>query len=326
MFKESLSVIVLNRRANMQIITYLKKMILRRDSFLTTYFVDLFGMKEKPNHILVSKSNGDLVPFDKDKIISALKYSGAGLEESYQILEQIESKLYDKIPTSKIYQWAYSLLKKKKSHKAAGRYRLKKAIFELGPSGYAFELFVSRLFESWGHQVKTDQLIKGKCILHEVDVLANKEDLITLVECKFRSDYRGKTDVKVPLYIHSRFNDIMAKWSDDPNYKNIKVKGFVVTNARFTKDAIEFAECAGLGLISWDYPYQSSLKYYIDKSGMHPLTSLHNLTKAQKSNLLKEGIVLCRELVKSESTLRSLGMSDKQIAKVISEARLLSKE
>lgn len=281
-------------------------------------------MKDEPNSILVSKSNGDKVPFDKDKILNALKYSGAGKEESSIILQQIESKLYEGIPTSKIYKWAYSLLKKKKSHRTAGRYRLKKAIFELGPSGYAFELFVSRLFESWGHQVKTDQLIKGKCILHEVDVLAHKEDLITLVECKFRSDYRGKTDVKVPLYIHSRFNDIIDKWSENPAYEKKQIKGFVVTNARFTKDAIDFAECAGLGLISWDYPAESSLKYYIDKSGMHPVTSLHNLTKAQKSNLLKEGIVLCRELIKSESTLRSLGMSDKQIAKVVSEARLLS--
>jgi Holliday junction resolvase len=160
--------------------------------------------------------------------------------------------------------------------------------------------------------------------LHEVDVLATKPGLITLVECKFRSDYRGKTDVKVSLYIHSRFNDIEAKWRENPEYEHTKIEGFIVTNARFTKDAINYAECAGLGLISWDYPAESSLKYYVDKSGMHPITSLHSLTKAQKSNLLKDGIVLCRELVKSEIALRNLGLSEKQIGKVISEARLLS--
>lgn len=280
-------------------------------------------MKEQSTPKLVLKSNGDKVPFDKDKILSALKYSGAGKEESYQILQQIESKLYNGIPTSKIYKLAYSLLKKKKSHRAAGRYRLKKAIFELGPSGYAFELFVGRLFESWGHQVKTDQLIKGKCILHEVDVLAKKPGLVTFVECKFRSDYRGKTDVKVPLYIHSRFNDIEAEWRVKPEYENTKIEGFVVTNARFTKDAIDYAECAGLGLISWDYPAESSLKYYIDKSGMHPITSIHSLTKAHKTILLKDGIVLCRELVKREDALQKLGLKDKQIDKIIAEARLL---
>ncbi|MCB2201133.1 ATPase [bacterium] len=291
--------------------------------YLATFSVDLLGMKERSDHILVLKSNGDKVPFDKDKILSALKYSGAGKEESYQILQQIESKLYDGIPTRKIYQLAYSLLKKKKSHRTAGRYRLKKAIFDLGPSGYAFELFVSRLFESWGHQVKTDQLIKGKCILHEVDVLATKPGLITFVECKFRSDYRGKTDVKVPLYIHSRFNDIEAKWRENPEYEHTKIEGFIVTNARFTKDAINYAECAGLGLISWDYPAESSLKYYVDKSGMHPITSLHSLTKAHKTILLKEGVILCRELVKREDALQKLGLKDKQIDKIIAEARLL---
>jgi len=280
-------------------------------------------MKEKTDHILVLKSNGDKVPFEKDKILNALKYSGAGKEESYHILQQIESKLYNGIPTSKIYQLAYSLLKKKKSHRTAGRYRLKKAIFELGPSGYAFESFVSLLFESWGYQVKTDQLIKGKCILHEVDVLATKPGVITFVECKFRSDYRGKTDVKVPLYIHSRFNDIEAKWRKMPEYKNMEMKGFVVTNARFTKDAIEYAECAGLELISWDYPAESSLKYYIDKSGMHPITSLNSLTKAQKSFLLNEGIILCRELVKRTDALQKLGLNEKQINKILMETRLL---
>lgn len=289
--------------------------------YLTTYFVDLLSMKEKSDPILVLKTNGDKVPFEKDKILNALKYAGAGKKESAQILQQIETQLYNGIPTSKIYKLAYSLLKKKKSHRAAGRYRLKKAIFDLGPSGYAFEIFVSRLFESWGHRVKTDQLIKGKCILHEVDVLATQPDLITFVECKFRSDYRGKTDVKVPLYIHSRFNDIEAKWREKPEYQNIEMKGFIVTNARFTKDAIDYAECAGLGLISWDYPADSSLKYYVDRSGMHPITSLHSLTKAQKTTLLKEGIVLCRELIISEVPLQKLGLDEKQINKVFTEAR-----
>jgi hypothetical protein len=278
-------------------------------------------MKEKTDPIFVLKSNGDKVPFEKDKFLNALKYSGASEQESHQILQQIKSKLYDGIPTKKIYRLAYSLLKKKKSHKAAGRYRLKKAIFELGPSGYAFEQFVSRLFTSFGYSVKTDQLIKGKCILHEVDVLAKKSSEVVFVECKFRSDYRGKTDVKVPLYIHSRFNDIEEKWRKDPEYENLDTKGFIVTNARFTKDAIEFAECAGLGLISWDYPSESSLKYHIDKSGMHPITSLHSLTKAQKSNMLKEGVILCRELLKSEPILKKLGLSQKQIDKVFMEAR-----
>lgn len=270
---------------------------------------------------IVVKSNGDKVPFDKDKILKALKYSGAGIAESNEIIKQIESKLYDGMPTKKIFQLAYSLLKKKKSHRTAGRYRLKKAIFEMGPTGYAFELFVGRLFESWGHQVKTDQLIKGKCILHEVDVLAKKPGLITFVECKFRSDYRGKTDVKVPLYIHSRFNDIEDKWRENPDYQNIEMKGYVVTNARFTKDAIDFAECAGLGLISWDYPANGSLKYFIDKSGMHPITSLNSLTKAHKSVIMKEGIVLCREIVKRGDLLKKLGLSDSKINKVITEAR-----
>jgi hypothetical protein len=47
------------------------------------------------------------------------------------------------------------------------------------------------------------------------------------------------------------------------------------------------------------------------------------LTKAHTTILLKEGIVLCRELVKREDALKKLGLKDKQIDKIITEARLL---
>ncbi len=155
---------------------------------------------------------------------------------------------------------------------------------------------------------------------HEVDVVALKPGEQVIVECKFHHDYRGKTNVQVPLYINSRFRDIKEKWNEDSRYKNLNVRGYVVTNSRFTLDAIQYAECAGLGVISWDYPKNSSLKYFVDKSGFHPVTSLHSLTKSQKKLILDEGIVLCRELQNNRDLLLSLGFGPKLINKVMEEA------
>ncbi|NOX84938.1 MAG: ATPase [Chlorobi bacterium] len=279
---------------------------------------------ELSSQIFITKANGDREPFDRDKMIRALKNSGVSDEECNRIVGEVEKRLYDGITSRKIYQMAYGLLKKRKSYREAGRYRLKKAIFDLGPSGFPFEKFVGRLFEYFGYEVKTGQVIQGKCVQHEVDVVAIKPGEQVIVECKFHHDYRGKTNVQVPLYIHSRFKDIKEKWSLDEKYKHLNVRGYVVTNSRFTLDAIQYAECAGLEVISWDYPKNGSLKYFIDKSGFHPVTSLRSLNKSQKKLILEEGIVLCRELINQPDIMRKLGLSEQTVSKVIKEAELMA--
>lgn len=276
---------------------------------------------EKQIHVL--KSNGERVPYDREKIITAFTSVGIDTEQSTQIILQIEPKLYDGIPTIKIYQLVYSILKRKKSFRAAGRYRLKKAIFDLGPSGYPFEIFVGRLFESFGFSVQVGQFIQGKCVQHEVDVVASRPGEKVIIETKFRVDFKGKTTVQVPLYINSRFNDIRARWNEDDKYKDLNIRGYVVTNARFTADAIKYAECVGLGLISWDYPEGGSLKHFIDQSGLHPLTSLHKLRKTDQKFLLQEGLVLCRELINNQDILRKHGIAEARISQILEEAEML---
>lgn len=277
---------------------------------------------DEQQHFII-KANGEKVLFDPNKIIAALQNSGANEKEAHQIVTAVKQRLYDGISSKKIYQMAYALLKKQ-SHRTAGKYRLKKAIFDLGPSGFPFEQYVARIFQSLGYQVQTGQHVEGKCISHEVDVVATKPGEKVIVECKFHSDYRGRTNVQVPLYIHSRFNDIRAKWEQEGLSENIRIRGFVVTNSRFTSDAIQFAECVGLGMVSWDYPAKYSLKYLADKSALYPLTSLHSLLKSQKKALLEKNIILCRDLPEKTNELSALGMTEKQVQKVLNEARQLA--
>lgn len=272
--------------------------------------------------ISILKVNGERVSFDENKLIRALVNAGATSSQARDIAFKVEQKLYDGIPSGKIYQTAYALLRKT-SHRSAGRYRLKKAIQDLGPSGYPFEIFVGRLFESFGYQVEIGKQLQGKCIHHEVDVVAKKPKEKVIVECKFHSDNRAKTNVQVPLYIHSRFNDIEAKWKEANTEGNIKFRGYVVTNTRFTMDAINFSECAGLSLISWDYPENGSLKSFIDQSGLHPITSLHTLNKSQKKQMLDEGIVLCRELISHTHLMKKYSFTEQQMDKVLKEVNML---
>ncbi len=273
--------------------------------------------------IYVTKGNGDRVPFDEDKLRRALKNSGAGTLDVERALAAVKKSLYQGIGTHKIYQTAYRILKKSSRH-SAGRYRLKKAIMELGPSGYPFEKFVGRLMESRGYQTRVNLIIQGKCVQHEVDVVARNQQEQIMIECKFHSDSKRNSDVKVALYIHSRFQDVAASWKQDEPDANIQYKGMVVNNTRFSDDATRYAKCAGLQLVSWDYPNGNSLKDWIDQSGYHPITSLSYLKKTEKQQLLDKNVVLCRDIEKNEPLLKTLGIPDYRIKNLLSEARQLS--
>lgn len=268
--------------------------------------------------IQVVKGNGERVLFDRQKLKKALAFSGAGEQEQERITRIVASKLYNGIPTKKVYQLAFDLLKRE-SHKMAGRYRLKNAIMELGPTGYPFEIFVGKILEKMGYQVETGVIVQGKCIQHEVDVVAKKQGEMIMIECKFHSGNQTKSGVQVPLYIQSRYLDVKSAWEEKYG-KNLHYRGGVVTNTRFSEDAIKYASCAGLLIISWDYPEETGLKYFIDRSGLHPVTSLISLTKKEKQSLLEKGIVLCSELEQKRDILRQMGIKESQIRKIIREA------
>lgn len=275
------------------------------------------------NSIRITKRNGDLAPFEEEKLRQALIRSGAKPGDLEAAMKAVHGVLYDGIDTHKIFQTAYNSLKKK-SHHSAGRYRLKKAMMELGPSGYPFEKFVGKLLESQGYLAKVNVIVQGACISHEVDVVASKDNERTMVECKYHTDISIKSDVKVALYIHSRFLDVSKAWAAASTDPEMKYQGMIVTNTRFSGDATEYAECVGLKLISWDYPRSGSLKDWIDRSGYHPITSLGSLTKPEKIKLLERGLVLCRDVSMQKNLLEEVGINKNKIPRIIEEAHALS--
>ena len=271
-----------------------------------------------PVHII--KADGSVVEFDPEKLINSLVRSGASHEIADQILIQLEAQLHEGTSTKELYKEAYRLLKKQ-SKALAGRYKLKKAITELGPSGYPFENFVAAILKSRGYDVKVGEMVEGKCgVQHVVDVVAENDHDHFMVECKFHRDPLRKSTIQVPLYIHSRFEDIFALYRHLPGYKTKLHQSWIVTNTKFTEDARTYAKCVGLNLISWDYPAGNSLKNWIDYSGLHPITSLQSINKRQKQQLLDAGLVLCRDIGKRKDVVHTLGLSKKQLMNLREEA------
>lgn len=276
----------------------------------------------KPNFI-VTKASGVTEPFSIEKLKLSLERSRATPAEIEIICNQLQSQLYQGIRTKKIYSEAFKLLKHHSKHHAA-RYQLKKGLLDLGPSGYPFEKFIAKLFEMQDYKTTTGQIVKGKCVSHEIDVIAKKNNEIIITECKYRNAAGITVDVKTPLYIHSRFNDVRAGGYFKKEQESLN--GWLITNAKFTTDAITYGKCANLNLLSWDYPAKNSLRELIDNYNLYPLTCLTTLSKQEKQWLLSHDVVLAKDIYSNEAILLKAGVSSKRIQTVKEEGLKLFKE
>lgn len=370
----------------------------------------------------ITKSSGESELFSADKLRGSLLRSGADQEVVEEIVKQICSWLQNlnsetenssaggkdfglakrkgSITTRMIYDRAFQLLRRMTVGNAA-RYKLKKAMMELGPTGHPFEHFVGQIYKILGCEVEVGQVLDGLSVTHEMDVIATREvlsirDLSSgsenggknelglrpeqiiatpedinkylklapqtivvaqessspaakkaavsaslseyastslsadknfprrhqhLVECKFYISTGKNANVQVPLYVRSRINDIVYLRLGQPEYSGYSFSGGIVTNTRFTEDAIAFGESAGLKLLSWDYPRGAGLREIIDREKIFPVTVLTRLTVAQKQLLMERGIVICRQIAEDESVLDVLGLEPGKRAKIIEEVR-----
>lgn len=270
----------------------------------------------------IVKHSGDIVDFDPDKLRASLLKSGASALVVDDILHKIEKEIFQGISTKSIYKRAFGLLKKD-ANAFAARYNLRAALQMLGPDGFFFEKYIARLFASENYETKTNIILQGKCVSHEIDLLTMKNDSVAMVECKFHSSREAASDVKVPLYVFSRFNDLKEKEHFVFSRKDMISKCWIATNNRFTLDAINFSKCSGISLLSWDYPDGNSLKTKSDNDCLYPVTCLTTLSMVEKEKLLILDIILAKELVNNAGPLEKINLSPIRIKNVLKEVREL---
>ncbi len=272
--------------------------------------------------IIIEKQSGEKEAFDPQKLHDSLQRAGASASLIKKVEDAINPYLTHGMKTSEIYRRAFQLLRRFQRSTAA-RYSLKKAIMELGPSGYPFEHFVGELLRHMGYDVEVGIIVQGQCIKHEVDVVAHNDHQQFMVECKYYNSQGKHCSVQVPLYIHSRFNDIEKRWRSTPGMEKRSFHGWVFTNTRFTKDSLDYGRCVGLRMVGWDYPKNESLKDLIEQTGLFPITVLTLLNRKQKQKLLEDDVVLCRQLKEKIGLLDQLGLTPSKKEKVVEEVQQL---
>lgn len=266
----------------------------------------------------ITKATGQVVDFSENKLRNSLQHSGANKEEIDRVLKYVLENAYDKITSKQVYKLAYKKLKDIKTV-FASKYKIKKAIYQLGPSGFPFEHLVAKILDKSGYETKVGEIIKGKCVKHEIDVLAKNKDKYVTIECKFHSDDDYICNIKIPLYIHSRYRDLKKNWNRSTPLKEV----WIVTNTRFSSDAIDYAICNNIKLLSWNYPKDNGIQKRIKDLGFFPITVLTLLTKSEKQQLLKQNIVLCHELIQNHYLLNKIGVHEKRKQKIITEVKEL---
>lgn len=271
--------------------------------------------------IQIIKTDGTIEPFDGMKLEWSLRRAGASTHTAERIRHTIENSLAPGSQTQDIYRRAFQMLRHD-SRPSAARYSLRRALFEFGPSGHPFEAYIAELFKKEGWEVEYRRIIPGKCVSHEVDVYAKRGGEFLAAELKYHNDPGYKTDVKVALYVKARFDDI---WQCDPTVsKTCPVDhGFLITNTKFTRDAVQFANCSGISLLGWSYPDEGNLYDRIIATGLYPVTALTMLKKSEKNLLIEQGIVTCEQVREHRDVLRAFAIPAERIGSILAEANTL---
>lgn len=243
--------------------------------------------------IQVRKSSGLLEDLNAGKLRSSLQRSGADAQTVDEVIDRIMREVGPVTSTSRIYRLARKYLRQY-NHASALRYSLKNALLRLGPSGYPFEKYYSALMRENGYRTETGIIVPGRCVQHEIDVKAVREREVHFVECKYHNRPGLAVDVKVAMYVHSRFRDLAAAMSEQ--HPDEQFMASLITNTRFTSEAIRYAECTGLTVRSWGYPGDESLEKMIEEKRLYPVTIISGVQKGLTEKLIQKDIILLKDL------------------------------
>ena len=267
--------------------------------------------------IKVMKEDGQGEIFKPTKVRYAIRRSGLSPKEADEILKKLQPRLYNGITTKEIYRLVYGMIddmRPEVSHK----YNLKRALLKIGPAGYEFEDFMASLLELEGYSTKVRQILQGKCVTHEIDVVAGKGKESYMIECKYKNHPGYRCRIQTALYVYARFLDL-REGAKRGNCEKLTMP-WLVTNTKFSKDVITYSECMGLRLLGWRYPIRNSLENQIDKTKCYPV-SVINMGHRTLRQLLDNKIVTVFDIPESAEKLKAkTGISIRTARKIIGRA------
>jgi len=247
--------------------------------------------------IYVAKADGSRQLFDREKIVRTCLRMGANRHIAEEIADKIETRIYDGIETEEILKKIFRLLR---------RYRplirhltdLRKSLSLMNPKP-EFESYVQLVLRENGYEVTPSQLIRGRCVEHEVDAIARKDDLAYFVEVKHHYNYHTPTGLDESRIARAVLEDVTEGYELGLN--NLRIdRAMIVCNTKYSDHAKRYGECRGILQIGWSSPPYHGLQEMIEENKLHPVTCLKALAKETREKLTSAGIILVKQLVEED--------------------------
>ncbi len=273
--------------------------------------------------VFVTKADGSRQLFDREKVIRTCLRMGASRKTAEEIVDKVQKRLYEGIPTRKILQMTFRLLR---SYKPAIRHVLDlRRGLSLMDSKPEFEVFVQTLLAHNGFEVSPNRILPGKCVEHEVDAIAKKDGVTYFVEAKHHVNYHtptGLDESRIARAILEDFSEGFECGSCD-----LKIDGaMIVTNTRYSEHASRYGKCRNILQIGWSSPSDLSLQSMIEKNNLYPISCIKDLKRATKNKLVNAGIVLMKQLLEEKpSTLtRKTGIPKETLNQIITKTQTIT--
>lgn len=269
-------------------------------------------------NIFVTKKSGEKEAFSQEKILASMARIGLSKDMRPQVLAHVRDRLHQDITTSEIFSHIVEFLDKN-ARSVSIKFNLKRAIFDLGPTGFPFERFLGRIFEAQGYKIETNIILQGECVDHEIDLLLEKDGKKIMVEAKFHNTAGVKTDIQTALYTYARFLDV--------GEKNQINSVWIATNTKLTDDAINYGRCKGIEMIAWSFPQDGNLQNLIEQTGMYPITILKDLSEEERERLLAADVVLCSDILSlNREDLERFSINKEHFLQILEDAKSICQQ
>jgi hypothetical protein len=272
----------------------------------------------------VTKADGSKQPYSHEKVVQTCLRMGVDQQTAEQVTQQVEKHLYDGIPTLKVLQLIFRLMRKPKPavrHVFDLRHGI--SLMESKPE---FELFIQVVLAHSGFQVKPNTVLKGLCGEHEVDALAVKNGFTYFVEAKHHQNYHALTGLDETRIARAILEDVTEGYIR--GMTDIKIdRAAIVTNTRYSEHATNYGGCRGIVQIGWTSPQNSGLRDVIEKNQLYPISCLRGISAETRLRFVEAGIVLIKQVLEHDADFfeRKLGLSHQTVVSLMEKANHIAK-
>jgi hypothetical protein len=257
--------------------------------------------------VFVTKADGSRQLFDRAKVVRTCLRMGASSHVAHEVAEKVERRLYDGISTQTILRMIFRFMRKYKP--AVGHlFDLRKGLSLMIPKP-EFEMFVRVLLVHHGFEVGPNQILRGKCVEHEVDA-------------KHHLSYHALTGLDESRIARAVLEDVTEGFM--LGRTDLKIdRAMIVTNTRYSKHAIQYGRCRNILQIGWSSPENLGLQDIIEEKKLYPLSCLRGLKDDVRMKLVNSGIVLIKQLLGEDrlALARNTGLPQETVREIMEKAQ-----